>query len=467
MKSIRGKLWLSMMGLVGAIILLLWLLQIVFLENFYAQMRLRDVRSQLQSAAQLLQQSDPSAAANELDRLASTQNLTIEWLDADGHTVWISTPDASGQMPMMWNMLRGQLAEAALGGESVQTTIAHPRFDAEYSVLGMPLLTSAGRAGGALLASWPLAAVAETAAILKRQLVYVTGILLVVTSLLSFGLARGLTRPILSIRQVSEAIAAGDFSVRTAYRSDDEVGDLAVTINHLGEQLGKIEQLRRDLVAGVSHELRTPLAVIRGYAETIRDISGDQPEQRAEQVAIIIDETERLTSLINDNLQLALLQSGNAELQLQTFSLTDLLQETVDRYTVIANQRAISICLAAPEQITITADPAKLEQVVRNLLQNSLQHTPAGGRVNLELQPQGQLVRVVVQDNGSGIAPEELPFVWDKYYRGTASGLQPRGTGIGMAIVKAILEAHQAEFGIESALGVGTRVWFELKRASA
>ncbi len=468
MRSIRGKLWLGMMTLVGVVLLLLWLLQIVWLERFYASMRVNGLQKNLTSLARLTQSSDYQDVVYEMDRLASTQNLTIEWLNADGSAIHSSTGDSGSQMPMMRNMIRADLYRQVLAGEEVQATVSHPRFGTEYTLLGLPLRTAAGSVVGALMTTLPMAAVAETADILKHQLVYVSATLLVVASLCSFWLARGFAKPILEIRRVSAALANGDFSVRTNHQSQDEIGRLAESINHLGTELAKIEQLRRDLVANVSHELRTPLGVIRGYAETIRDITGNNPEQREAQLAIIIEETERLTSLVNDNLHLALLQSGNVELKLRDFCLADLLQDVVERYLLIAEQKGVKLLLRGEGEARVVADEAKLEQVVRNLLQSSLQHTALEGQVVIEVVENADSVRVAVADTGAGIPAADLPHIWDKFHRGTtASAGTIRGTGLGLAIVKGILDAHGAEYGVDSEVGVGTTVWFKLKRASS
>lgn len=468
MRSIRGKLWLGMMTLVGVMLLLLWLFQIVWLERFYASMRVNDLQRTLTSIARLTQSTDYQDVIYEMDRLASIQNVTLEWLDADGSAIHFSSGDSAGQMPMMRNMIRAELYRQVLAGEDVQATVSHPRFGTEYTLLGLALRSANGEVTGALMTTLPMAAVAETADILKHQLVYVSALLLMVASFCSFWLARGFARPILEIRRVSAAMASGDFSARANHHSQDEIGRLAESINHLGAELAKIEQLRRDLVANVSHELRTPLGVIRGYAETIRDITGDDREKRDAQLAIIVEETERLTNLVNDNLHLALLQSGNAELKLRDFCLCDLLRDTVERYLLLAEQKGVTLLLRGDSEARVVADEAKIEQVVRNLLQNSLQHTAPDGQVVVEVTESAKGVRVAVADTGTGIAAAELPHIWDKFHRGPSAGTPGnRGTGLGLAIVKGILDAHGAEYGVDSEVGVGTTVWFRLKRATS
>lgn len=466
MRSIRSKLWLSMMALVAIVLLLLWLLQIVFLERFYAHFRVADIKQKVAVISQLIIDGRQSAAIEELDRLALTQGITIEWLDQQAGVIYRSAADAAGQMPMMRNMVWSDLYQRALLGEKIELTLSHHRFNNKYTVIGVPINDASGNIKGGLLASIPMAAVAETAAILKRQLVYITLILLLVTSLLSFWLAKGFIKPILHIREVAVAMAGGDFSARAESTSSDEISMLAGAINFLGEELAKIEQLRRDLVANVSHELRTPLSIIRGYAETIRDITGDRPAEREKQLAIIIEETERLADMVNNTLHLAQLQSGTPDLKLATITVQELLEGAVKQHSLIAEQAGVTLTLVGDVRATVEADPAKIAQVIGNLLQNSLQHTSSGGTIEVRARAKEQAVHISVVDTGSGIPATDLPYVWDEYYQSTHSrGRERVGTGLGLAIVKNILDAHDANYGIDSILGAGTTIWFELKRA--
>ncbi|HBK85270.1 MAG TPA: hypothetical protein DDZ53_04475 [Firmicutes bacterium] len=465
MRSIRGKLWLGMMTLVGVVLALLWLLQIVFLEDFYTNLRISDVKRRVNSIAQV-EEGNAQSIIDELDRLAYTHGLTLEWVDATGQSVYLSAADSARQIPQLRNVAWRELYQRVLSGNSVEMSFVHHRFGNKYTVIGVPVYGATGDLAGGIIATVPMAAVSETADILKRQLGYITVALLVVTGLLSLWLSRSFTKPVLHIRQVAVAMANGDFSARASVKSADEIGMLANAINYLGEQLAKIEQLRRDLVANVSHELRTPLSVIRGYAETIRDITGDEPEQREVQLEIIIEETERLADMVNDTLQLALLQSGNVHLDLREVVVSELLEDAVKQYEIMAEQSNIGLTLEGALEVIVIADEAKIVQVMHNLLQNSLHYTGATGQIAVRANVIGQSVRISVSDTGLGIAESDLPHVWDKYYKGKRAGSNEHvGTGLGLAIVKGILEAHNAKYGVDSQLGEGTTVWFELRKA--
>jgi len=260
-------------------------------------------------------------------------------------------------------------------------------------------------------------------------------------------------------------MASGDFSARINTKKQDEIGKLAQTINHLGQQLSKIEQLRKDLIANVSHELRTPLSLIRGYAETIRDVSGDFPEKREKQLAIIIEETERLNIIVEDILNLSQLQSGYIKLNKSTFMIKETMDAVVKRYDVLSEKTGVRLIQHSTSDAFLEADEARIEQVLFNLMNNAFNHTPSGGIITLRTIDLPESVRFEVSDTGMGILEEDILHIWDRYYKAdNTSSSKSIGTGLGLAIVKGVLEAHQAAFGVDSKKDEGTTFWFELKK---
>ncbi|TEB04413.1 Alkaline phosphatase synthesis sensor protein PhoR [Pelotomaculum schinkii] len=463
MKSIGFKLWAGMMALVMMVLILLWLFQIVFLESFYTRMRISDVKNQGASIAKLLYDGSRAEFKDKLDAFAFNNNLNIELLDLDRNSIY-TTDSTSMHIPMQRNIARAEAFQAVLSGKEVTIPLTHPRFGYEFMLLGLPVKQS-GALSAVMLINMPLAPVEDTALILKWQLFYITLVLLTAALLLSFFLSRSFTRPILEIKKVSETMASGDFSARIKSNKQDEIGKLAETINYLGQQLAKIEQLRKDLISNISHELRTPLSIIRGYAETIRDVSGNAPEKREKQLGMIIEETERLSEIVDDILNLSQLQAGYARLNKSRFPIKDVLDTVIKRYDVISEKTGVQIILQDSKHALVEADEKRIEQVFYNLINNGIKHTPPGGTVTVKVIDHLQVVRVEVTDTGSGIAEEDLPHIWDRYYKAKkTAGKNVLGTGLGLAIVKSVLEAHQAPYGVESKKGAGTTFWFELQK---
>lgn len=464
MKSIRFKLWAGMMALVIIVLLLLWLCQVVFLESFYTNMRISNVRKEAVSFMSLPDEGEKAGFEDRLEAFAYNNNLNIELVDKAGNIISIAG-SANGQMPMMKNSVRVDAYQDALRGKETAQNLLHPRFGNKFILLGIPVKTG-GTISGALLINMPLAPVEETASIIKQQLMYITMVLLAASLVISFLISKGLTRPLLEIKKVTETMASGDFSARISSKKQDEIGKLADTINYMGEQLSQIDQLRKDLIANVSHELRTPLSLIRGYAETLRDVSGNNPEKREKQLGIIIDETERLSQIVNDILNLSQLQSGNIKLNINRFSPLEKLEAIIRRYDVLKEKTGVAITGENICTALVEADEARIEQVLYNLLNNAFKNTASGGKITVRAIDGTDTVRLEVSDTGSGIPQEELPHIWERFYKTDKTGsAKLAGTGLGLAIVKEVLEAHKADYGIQSRVGKGTTIWFELKKA--
>lgn len=465
MKSIRFKLWAGMMSLIVIVLILLWFFQIVFLESFYTNMRIYNIKNEAASIIKLLNDGNRSEFENKLDAFAFNNNLSSELMDNAGNSIYITgSTGAGGQMPMMRNNARDEVFQKVLLGKEVTVPVTHPRFGNKFMMIGLPIKIS-GEVSSVLIINMPLAPVEDTVSILKWQLFYITFILLAAALLISFLISRSFTRPILEIKKASEIMASGDFSVRINTKKQDEIGKLADTINYLGQQLSKIEQLRKDLIANVSHELRTPLSLIRGYAETIRDVSGNFPEKREKQLEIIIEETERLSRIVDDILNLSQLQSGYITLNKGQFIIKDVLNAVVKRYDILSEKIGVKIIQNSSNDAILEADEARIEQVLYNLINNAINHTQKGGTITVRTIDLPGAVRFEVSDTGSGIPEADIPHIWDRYYKADkTSGKQSMGTGLGLAIVKGVLEAHQAVFGVESLKDQETTFWFELKK---
>lgn len=464
MRSIGLKLWVGMMSLVAVVLLLLWFFQIVFLESFYTRMRITEIKSRGYTIIEEMRDIN-RPAIEQLEAFSYNNNLSIELLDEQGNVIYESSAGGTGNGPMMRNNVRRELFGEVLGNKEKAISLIHPRFGNNFMLIGLPVQIS-GQNQGVMFINMPLAPVEETAAILKRQLVYITLALLVVASVVSLIISKTFTKPILEIKGVSEKMASGDFSDRIEIKNKDEIGLLAETINFMGAELAKIEQLRKELIANVSHELRTPLSLIRGYAETIRDVTGNKPEKRNKQLGVIIEESERLSWIVDDMLNLSQMQAGYIELDITSFSLKGLIEHITEKYNLLSEKNGVAISVKKNNgEFVVKADRARIEQVLNNLLNNALNHTNEGGSISVNLIDKDKSIVIEVVDTGVGIPQEELKHIWDRYYKTNKANRRGKvGTGLGLAIVKSILDAHKALYGVESRPGAGTKFWFELKK---
>jgi signal transduction histidine kinase len=474
MKSIRSKLWFGMMVLVGIIILLLWLFQIIFLEKFYSVLEVNSVIGKAENIVKeleklnSLEEMNTSAPLNNtLNKLIYEKQLTIQIINESKYVVY---QESSGNtMGMGGSMMEpsSQVIQSAFQGNITKQQITHPRFGVQFLYIGLPIPRASGL-NGVMLITMPMASVEDTADILKKQLVIITGILLLVSLVLSFRLSKRFADPILKISRQAEAYTVGQLNVRIKDAGKDEIGQLADRMNRMGDVLLQNELLQKEIIANVSHELRTPLALIRGYAETLRDVSGDNPEKRSRQLNIIVEESERLSDIVEDILKLSQLQAGAASLKKEVFSLQDILLKIKDHYQLQEEAHTLQMKGVAELQDGVIGDPMRIEQVLRNLLDNAFRHSKEHEPVEVSAVSVNNHIRVEVIDHGEGIAKEDQEHIFERYYRGKREdGKKSKGTGLGLAIVKSILELHQMPYGVISEQGKGTTFWFELEKANS
>ncbi len=277
--------------------------------------------------------------------------------------------------------------------------------------------------------------------------------------LLSLVLFRMLVRPVRGMMTMAERIAAGDYAARARVTSADEIGRLADSLNQMAGALQTLERLRKDLVANVAHELRTPLTNVRGYLEAIHD--GVTPAS-AEMIGALHEETMRLVRLVDALHELSLFDARLPHLRRETVDLDSLIRRLVSlRHGDFAGKDII-VRSDVPANCAVQADSDLLSQALHNLLDNALKYTPRDGKVSVRVFPDGGDVRIAVSNTGDGIAPEDLPFIFERFYRGEKSRAREwGGAGIGLSIVQEVARIHGGQVGATSDRG-WTTVWLTL-----
>ena len=321
-------------------------------------------------------------------------------------------------------------------------------------------LSADGKYG--IIVSTGMAQITTAAEVLRSILWPVALILLVLDLLFAMLFSRWFTRPVQQLSSGAKEIAAGNYDIQLPVVRHDEIGQLAEDFNHMAAEVKRSAQLEKDILANVSHDLRTPLTLIKGYAETVRDLTGTDAEKRTEQCNIIVDETDRLSALVNSVMELSKVQSGAEKPNLIDFDMGELCFEVAGRYDALCDQNHWHLELQANEAAPVRADPAMMERVLHNLLGNAFHHIGADGQVMLRVLPQADGCRVEIEDHGPGIPPEDLPYIFDRYYRARQDSGKV-GTGLGLSITKAILQQHGFAFGVNSAVGQGSTFWFVMR----
>jgi signal transduction histidine kinase len=241
---------------------------------------------------------------------------------------------------------------------------------------------------------------------------------------------------------------------------------LSGTINHLSSQLQKIERLRKELIANVSHEFKTPLSLIKGYAETIRDGENLSEEKRIKQLNIIIDESDKLNLMINEIMDLSQIQSDYYKLEKTEFIISETIKTVVSRLAYYTEDKKLHVEVDAKDDLWVYADERRIEQVLYNLLNNAINYSEKNHTIFIRMIDQDNLIVVEVEDQGAGMSHEEIPYIWDRFYKSKEVSTKHKGSGLGLAIVKGILDAHKSSFGVESDLGKGSKFWFEIIKSA-
>lgn len=297
-------------------------------------------------------------------------------------------------------------------------------------------------------------------------------------------LSRGLTGPLTELTRATERLAAGELSHRVRVSSQDELGRLGAAFNRMAEELERSERLRRQMIADIAHELRTPLTVIQGELEALHD---GVFEPTPERLAQLQKEAHLLGRLVEDLHELALAEAGELRLERGPTDLIELIQRVGRRFEPQLGERGLELKLRLKLKLDIDAEPPegsqgegpepelkldldadRIEQVLHNLLSNAARYTPAGGQITIEIEDKPDEVIVSVADTGSGIAPEDLPHIFERFYRADKSrSRREGGAGLGLAIAKGLVEAHGGRIWAESEPGRGTKISFALPKSEA
>ncbi len=461
-RSIRGRAWILFEIVVLVMLAFTYFFLIAMFPNFYEWMKTYEISDAL---VEIRSNWNNDNIGRVIKTQAAKKKMYIEiYFPGTGY---IHTEDKLG----------GSLSFAIIGKESFlrevsksDSGIVYKRFrddqeDNSILMAGSYIGGTKSNPEAYIIICNYLQPIGTTVSIFTHQFYFVGIIIMVLTVFMSMLFASKLSEPIIRINRSAKELPRGIFNVEIGNHDYEEIKQLAGTLTSASKEIAKSDDLRRELMANISHDLRTPLTMIKAYAEMIRDISGDNPEKRERHLKVIIDETDRLSSLVTDILDLSKLQAGVTEMNLDTFNFSERLSGVISRFDIM-KENGIVIDLHAEENIIITADITKLEQVVYNLINNAVTYVGSDNTVIVRLiRKDGGIVRFEVEDHGEGISAENLPYIWDRYYKVSQQNSTHKrakmGSGIGLAIVKSVLEQHGFAYGAQSSEGVGSTFWFE------
>ena len=281
--------------------------------------------------------------------------------------------------------------------------------------------------------------------------------------LLAFVMTHLFSTPISNLTQKAQLMAEGDYNMEFPQEGAYEIRRLSQTLSLAAAEFRTTEQMRREFVANISHDMRTPLTVIKMYAEMIQTVSGDNPQKREEHLQRIQKEAERLSSMIDDTMDLAKLQSGALEIKRKNFDLTHLIESAISSSYIRFNEKNIKIETDIDSHLQVNADRKLISRALQNYISNAIKFSYDNQSIIVRAYEKDGEAYVEVQDFGPGISPEDIPNVWTRYYTVDPYGNNRYGTGLGLNIVAEIMKKHDFQYGVNSELSKGSTFWFTLK----
>lgn len=294
-------------------------------------------------------------------------------------------------------------------------------------------------------------------------------IVLLIAALISFSASQKLSDGLKNLSTTAVKFSKGDFNVHFANAEYQELADLSDTLNSVRDEVKKSEDFQREILANVSHDLKTPLTMIKAYASMIREISGDNPEKRDKHLQVIIDEADRLTGLVNDVLSVSKVTSKMDEINFKVFNLTEFLYGIINKFEYLQETQGYNFMVDIDANLYTRADEEKIGQVIYNLLGNAVNYTGEDKTVYISLKSTlDDRIKLKIRDTGKGIPKDELPDIWNRYYRAKENHSRPvKGTGLGLNIVQIILKNHSFDFGVDSEPGKGSTFWVDFPAVPA
>jgi signal transduction histidine kinase len=476
---LKWKIFAFLLGFCALLLVVLWLFQIVFLDSFYKKIKVTEIR---RNAAVIINNIESENINEIITDISDNNNITVNITDLNGRNLLrnflsdnrrrfeenaaliTKAQDNGGEIheyitpvAMAEDRFRNNMMNDRPEGGRVMMIV---RRQPAQSLIYVKMANNRHGEQYAVIIRAVISPVNATVTTLRYQLYYISGIILFLSVILAIIIAKRVSKPIEEISQSAMTLANGNYDTRFSGKGFYEIVALSDTLNTAAVELSRVESLRRELLANVSHDLRTPLALIYSYAEMMRDFPGEITQ---EQTQTIMDETRRLTTLVNDILDISKLENEMEKLNASRYNLTQSILETAEITEKLLKKEGFEITFSHNGDVYVNADKAKIDRAFYNLLINAINYSGESRNILVAQTIANNYVRISVIDYGEGIAETDLPFIWDRYYKsGKAHKRAVTGSGLGLSIVKKIIDIHGGKYGVTSETGKGSTFWFEL-----
>lgn len=399
---------------------------------------------------------------DKIRAIGESNDLSIWLVDRNGFVLSLSTDSDTLAKRLKDEAVLEQL-HRVMSGEEIQVQGLFAELGGQIVTVGVPWADRFGDVGGAVLLHTDVSNLDVSFGAVGKQVIWAALAALVLGVALSYFITRSLTRPITKISRAVGKFAKGELDSRVDISRRDELGDLARAFNSMAEDLSQLEMLRRGFVANVSHELRSPMTSMQGYVQGMLD-GTIPPEEHSKYLGVVLSETKRLNKLISELLDLSRIESGKFPLKYQKFDANELIARIMFQYEGRIEEKHISVDIDfRQQQCMVWADPDRISQVVVNLIDNAVKFLHDGGSLTVWTHIDEEHAIVTIKDDGPGIAADDLPYIFDRFYKADKAH-SGRGTGLGLSIVKKILEQHGQDIRCNSTPGHGTAFIFTLAK---
>jgi signal transduction histidine kinase len=433
------------------------------LNDQQAEILSSQARSLAQSAYDAYVTGTMTEGAYQRLVLALSDNKTeICIINYMGSYIYMTSVDSSRQI-LTEEMINSIYNSVVLGGEEFMSTSQPDFFFSKQTfTIAMPVMGAfSGGNWGAVCLSRQFLPISMN--LMDGLLFGIAAAVLVLSAFLLLFMVKSVVKPLGDMAEKAHKYASGDFSVRAGVSGIKEIDMLADSLNTMAEDLAKLDQLRIGFVANVSHELRSPLTSMNGYLQGMLDET-IPPEDREKYLNVVSQETKRLTRLVEDLLNLSRIESGNMPINKSKFDICELMRRVLIKYEARINSKNLNVeVIFNPEQCYVNADPDRIEQVMSNLVDNAIKFLPEEGTLSLYTSKGVESVYVGVKDNGAGISQEDLPFIFERFYKADKAHTSGTGTGLGLSIAAKIVEYHGYKLTCKSEEGEGSEFSFHLE----
>lgn len=482
--SIRQQFALIFIGLMAGTILLCWLINNLFLEQYYIRTKTEVIKEAYETIRQAANSDTYSTEefGGTLDEICNVYNIAVYVMDADSQVKYVSANGGRELESRLIGRLFGFVIDGKLIDEGEDYNLRRTAMgDNEYLEM-YGRLTS----GISFIMSSPIESIRESVNVANRFLGYVGIVATLAGGLIIWFVSGRIAKPILELNRISEKMVHLDFEAKYRGRSKNEIGLLGENINKLSSSLEQsiselktannelqkdiekkeqIDEMRKEFLANVSHELKTPIALIQGYAEGLSEGIHDDPESMDFYCEVIMDEATKMNKMVQKLLTLNQLESGSELVAMERFDITALASNYIQSVGILTRQNGIEVHMDDYPSLYVWADEYKTEEVFMNYFSNAVNHCEGEKKIIVSMEDKGDVVRVKIFNTGIPIPEESLEHLWEKFYKvDKARTREYGGSGVGLSIVKAIMESMNRQYGVKN-YSNGVLFWFELEKA--